>query len=147
MAYNQNFPYFQQSLIRNYPTKAEVKVSEVITGNNNVIEDQKSDETVQNTSEAQEVEKQDNFNNDADENNTPENAEIPGFEQVGPGYFQFKNSSGTRPVFPPLPSRTCKQEVQQQAKIIPPQASAGFNRVNGLPGPYQNFPAPVYQFT
>lgn len=95
----------------------------------------------------QEVNKQDDFDKNGAESKTDESADLPGFEKVGPGLFQFKNPKWTTPAAQPQYGQPKKQELQQQVHYNPPPASEGFARVNGIPGPYQNFPTPVYQFT
>jgi len=79
--------------------------------------------------------------------NWPDNS---GFLEVAPGVFQFKHHYEHKPAFTMLPDHFASPAIQVkklcwQAGLKP--AEAGFIRVNGLPGPNQNFRTPVYQFT
>lgn len=152
MIYKQYFPYFQQTIKRNYFGRYEVEAPEGKTGNKKVTDEEKSVDTMQNTKEIQKVEKQEvekqvDSETSGAESKTDESGDLPGFEQVGPGLFQFKSPKWTTPAAQPLCGQPQKQELQQQVYYNPPPASEGFARVNGIPGAYQNFPTAVYQFT
>ncbi len=74
------------------------------------------------------------------------NSDFKGFRQIAPGIFQFRPPSyGNKDNIPselmsllPVPEKT--QPHQRAGEM-------GFKRVDGLPGPYQHYNTPVFQFT
>lgn len=68
-----------------------------------------------------------------------------GFKEMAPGIYQFQQTAPGG------------KEVELPAKLLPPLCSEhnnpqnagelGFKRVDGLPGPFQHYKTPVFQFT
>lgn len=76
-------------------------------------------------------------------------ADFHRFEQVAPGVFQFKQNGEN-------PSLIAVQQPQNYTLYHLPctslpgtseLAESGFLRVDGIPGPYEHYQTPVYQFT
>lgn len=68
-----------------------------------------------------------------------------GFEQIAPGIFQFRQQAygGKDYAVPPRLFPPFQSEVMHSQKA----GELGFKRVDGLPGPYQHYSTPVFQFT
>lgn len=74
------------------------------------------------------------------------NSDFKGFRQIAPGIFQFRQPSyGNKDYNTPseLLSLLPAPENTQPQKA----GEMGFKRVDGLPGPYQHYRTPVFQFT
>lgn len=70
---------------------------------------------------------------------------IGGFKEIAPGIYQFRQPApGSKGHdVPPKLYPPC-----QPGHLRPQRAGeVGFKRVDGLPGPYQNYSTPVFQFT
>lgn len=76
------------------------------------------------------------------------NSDVQGFEQVSPGVFQFKHTpQNTSPsVMPKLNYPAYPMQYTPQPENTD-MAESGFLRVDGVPGPYEQYQTPVYQFT
>lgn len=76
----------------------------------------------------------------------PDKNVLQGFEQIAPGIFKFSHpklnlkGNGVPPVL--YPSFQSGVVLKSQNDREP-----GFIRVDGLPGPYQHYGTPVFQFT
>lgn len=68
-----------------------------------------------------------------------------GFKQIAPGIFQFKTPApgNMGNTVPPGLFHPCYSEDAKTQKA----GELGFKRLDGLPGPYQNYRTPVFQFT
>lgn len=75
------------------------------------------------------------------------NTEHSGFVKLAPGIFQFKRSVEIT-VLPALPKELQKEKqmILSHFEYIPESGERGFIRVDGLPGPYENYDTPVFQF-
>lgn len=73
----------------------------------------------------------------------------PGFEQIAPGVFQFKHPSLKEKlgVIPPVIAHPTPELWGFQLKETSAMEEAGFIRVDGLPGSFEHYKTPVYQFT
>lgn len=76
---------------------------------------------------------------------TADKSAFHGFKQIVPGIFQFQHpASGIiGNTVPPGLFSTCHSEVARPQKA----GELEFKRLDGLPGPYQNYRTPVFQFT
>ncbi|MFX4260809.1 hypothetical protein ACOBQJ_01285 [Pelotomaculum propionicicum] len=70
---------------------------------------------------------------------------IGGFKEIAPGIYQFRQPAPASKGYevPPKLYPSC-----QSGHLNPQRAGElGFKRVDGLPGPYQHYNTPVFQFT
>lgn len=82
-------------------------------------------------------------------NETVKSLAHPGFKQIAPGIFQFKHPSLTdaADIIPSGVASPTPELLGLQTKETPELEEAGFIKISGIPGPFEHYQTPVYQFT
>ena len=133
MTYKPYFPYYRNAFRQNFTAKAD-KMEEVKMDNQRKVVEERGE----------------NANLPAGINEKASVFEHNGFNQVGPGLFQFKKSRQAAAVsvrpsdYRPEPG---KQKPQLNDSEKTKNSEAGFVRLDTLPGVYSKYSTPVYQFT
>jgi len=145
-----NRPYYYRHFLERRPLK-ENKVKEKNISNeidqkanldkeNNITRHNESAQTSQVAAGPQ-------LNKEETVKNKP-TAELRGFEKVAPGVFQFKqNWQNPSPLIMWPQSKPAFHLKGPPELGTPELAESGFIRVDGIPGPYEHYQTPVYQFT
>lgn len=147
---NSHYFYYRQQITKRGLSKDQEKEKEIREkiDQNSFLE---NTNTPINLDESAEVAPTDVQSEAAEKENIKQpvgNSEINGFEQVAPGVFQFKqNWDKAASVLAPPQNYPVNHLPSTPLPKAPELEEPGFLRVDGIPGPYEHYQTPVYQFT
>lgn len=142
MIRNPYFSRYQQALERSLSAQRSAKKA---SENDSPCREDSDEKRFEETQPVAVEEQLNEVKKDADAETADKNF-LQGFEQIAPGIFKFSHpklnmkGNGVPPVL--YPSFQSGVVLKSQKDREP-----GFIRVDGLPGPYQHYSTPVFQFT